>query len=451
MNWCRRITAIVAIFSVFGCAIHPPGEFEERERVEAAGSTFSSRGEQFPLTLKPSPEDCLQYAFFHNPGLQARYWEWRMAIERIPQDASPPNPVLSFDYMFSAGNMKAWDRTTLGASNDPMTNLEVPGKLRARAGKALEEAKAAGFRFEGAKFELQGRVLAAYYDLALLGESIRIAEENTALMQLVTAQAEVRVRAGISEQQDLLKAQTELDLARNALRNLESQKQPMAAKLNALLGRDIQAPLMLPDSLPGPRTLSVSDDELIRMAAERSPELKALASEAAGQEQALSLAKQAYIPDFGINIGFTGSVSQVLGGMITMPVRLEAIRAGIVEARAGMRKVQALRAQYTHDLAASFLLNLAVLRNNERQITLFEKTIIPRAGQTVELAQTAYAANRVDFGELLEAERTLIEARFTVAELRMEREKALAAVETWSAVDVEVMGRRGATAPRRRM
>ena len=449
MNWCKRIAAIVAVSSLFGCAIHPPGEFEERKRVEAARSTFSSRGEQFPLPLKPSPEDCLRYAFFHNSGLQARYWEWRMAIEQIPQDASPPNPILSFDYMFSAGNMKAWDRTALGLSNDPMTNLEVPGKLSARARKALEEAKAAGFRFEGAKFELQGRVLAAFYDFALLGESIRIAEENTVLMQLVAGQAEVRVKAGISEQQDLLKAQTELDLARNALRNLQAQEQPMTAKLNALLGREVEAPLMLPDSLPGPRTLPLSDDELIRMAAERSPELKALASDAASQEQALSLAKQAYIPDFGVNFGFSGSVSQVLGGMITIPIRLEAMRGGIEQARAGIRKVQALQTQYTHDLGASFLLNLAVLRNNERQITLFEETIIPRAEQTVQLAQTAYAANRVDFGELLEAERTLIEARFTVAELRMEREKALAAVETWSAVDVEVMGRRAAPSGRR--
>jgi outer membrane protein TolC len=422
-----------------GCAIHPRGEKEEREKIDSAGAPYLRRSEQPPLPEKPGPDDYLRYAFLSNADLEARYWTWKAAIEQVPQDASLPNAALSFDYMFSGGAMKAWDRTTLGISNDPMTNIPFPTKLATAGRRALEAARAAGLRFEGAKFLLQGSVLSTYYDLALLAESIRIQEENVALLGLIVGQAEVRVSTGISSQQDLLKAQMGLDLARNDLENLRSRLPPTAAKMNALLGRPPDAPVPLPDALSAPRPLPLSDADLIRLGSERSPELAALAREVSGREEALSLAQQAYIPDIGLSFSFTGSISQTVGGMLTIPIRLEAIQAGVEQARAGIRAAQAARTQYARDLAASFVLNLYVLRNDERQVTLFDGTIIPRARQTVQVAQTSFAVGRIPFLELLDAQRTLLDVRLTLAQLRTEREKALAAIETWSAVDVEAM------------
>ncbi|MBI4583538.1 MAG: TolC family protein [Planctomycetes bacterium] len=422
-----------------GCALHPAGEKEEREKLENLGRPYTERPEPPPLPEAPGPEDYLRFAFLNNADLEARYWEWRAAAEQILQDASPPNAAVPFSYMFSGGNMKAWDRTTLGITNDPMTNIPFPTKLATAGRRALEAARAAGRRFEGAKFLLQSQVLSTYYDLALLAESIRIQEENLALLRLINGQAAVRVQSGAAPQQDLLKSQTELDLAGNELANLRSQVPGLTARLNALIGRPASAPVPLPLTLPAPRPLPVSDEELIRLGSERSPELAALAREVAGREEALSLARQAYIPDFGLSFSFTGTVSQAAGAMLVIPLRLEAIRAGIEQARAGIRAARAARVQYERDLAASFVLNLYVLRNDERQIALFDGTIIPRARRTVQIAQTAYAANRVGFVELLDGQRTLLEARLAVAQLKMEREKALAAIETWAAIDVEAM------------
>ena len=143
--------------------------------------------------------------------------------------------------------------------------------------------------------------------------------------------------------------------------------------------------------------------------------------------------------DFGLSFTFMGSVAQTIGGMLILPTRLEAIRAGVEQARSDLRAAELARNQYQRDLAASFVLNLYVLRNNERQIRLFDGSILPRARQTVALAQTAYATNRVGFVEVLDSERTLLDVRRLLSQLRTEREKAIAAIETWSAVDVEVL------------
>ncbi len=424
-----------------GCALRPAGEDEERNRATSAGRPYEEPAAIPALDEKSTLDDYLQVAFLRNADLEARYWEWRAALEQIPQDSSFPNVSLSFSYMFSRANMKSWDRTTLGASNDPMSNIPFPTKLATAGRGALEIARAAGHRFQEAKFLLQGKVLATYYDLALLGESIRIQKENIDLLRQVLSQAEIRVRVGSANQQDLLKSQTGLEFAENDLKNLESRVPGLAAGLNALLGRAPQESLPLPASLPSPRAVAVKDSELIQIGAEKSPELAALANEVAGREEALSLAKQAYLPDFGISANITGSISQTVGAMAVLPLRLEAIRGGIEQARANLRATQAARAQYERNLAASFIFNLAVLRNDERQVELFEKSILPRVRQTVESARTSYAAGRLAFVELLDAQRTYLDVRLTLAELRMEREKSLAAIETWSTVDVEVMGR----------
>jgi outer membrane protein TolC len=432
--------AILAAALAGGCALRPSGEDDERESARQAGVPYEEKPAPPAISEKSGPEDYLAHAFLANAALEERYWEWRAALERIPQDSSFPNVAVSFSYMFSSESMKAWDRTTLGVSNDPMTNIPFPTKLATAGRAALENSQATGERFREAKFLLQKDVLWTYYDLALQGETIRVQTETLSLLRQAASQAEVRVRTGTAGQQDLLRAQTEVDLAENTLRNQESRVKALVARMNALLGRSPDQPLSLPPALPPARPLPVPDSELFQAGAQRSPELAALARDTQGRKEALSLARQAYIPDFGLSASLTGSLSKTIGAMAVLPFRLEAIHAGIEEARANLKATVAARVQYGRDLAASFTLNLTVLRNDERQIELLEKVVLPRAKQALEITQTSYAAGKATFLDLLEVQRTLLDVRLTIAEVKTEREKAVAAIETWSAVDVEVMG-----------
>jgi outer membrane protein, heavy metal efflux system len=441
------VPAVAVLSLLAGCAMRPAGEDAERRRAADAGRLFPDTVVIPPLPENPALADYLRVAFLLNADLHARYWEWRAAIERVPQDSSFPNVALPFSVMFNNQNMKLWDRTTVGLSNDPMSNIPFPTKLSTAGRQALDVARAAGLRFEAAKFGLQDKVVSAYDDLALLAESLRIQQQNVDLLRLMARLAANRARTGAGGQEELLKAQTALDLAVNDLENLKSQVAPDTAKLNALIGRPAADPLPLPDKLPALRPLPVADADLIRLGSERSPELQALAREVAGKEQALSLAKQAYIPDFGLSASITGSIAQTLGGMLVLPTRLQAIRGGIEEARANLKAASAARAQYERDLAASFVLNLYVVRNDERQIKLFDETIIPRARQTIELAQTSYSTGKIPFAEVVEAERELLNARLVTAQLRVERDKALAAIESWSAMDAAAMKPPAATPP----
>jgi hypothetical protein len=437
----KRLTtrAAIALLALGACVAHPPGEREERERALKVGEQFDEQLAPPRLPDHPGAEDYLHAAFLANGELRQRYWEWRSAIERIPQDASPPNAALTFAYLFGDGHMNAWDRTTLGITNDPMTNISLPSKLAIAGRKALEVARAAGLRFEAAKFRLQAQTLSLYYDLALHAELLRAQEARLALLSMADAGASAGASTGADGQTDLLRISTELDLARNDLANLHSELPPLVARLNALVGRAPDASVPLPDSLPEPRPMRATDDEILHAAAERSPELAALDREIAGREEALELARKARLPDINLSFSITGSISQTLGGMLVLPTRTEAIEGGIEQARADLRAAQAARIQYSRDLTASFVLDLYVLRNAERQIVLFHDVIVPRAQLLAQTSLSSIASGHSPLANALGAQRMLLDARLTLAMLRVEREKALTAIETWTEIDVEAL------------
>ena len=431
----RNLVLLLALASP-ACAVHIPGEREERER--ALSELAALEPETPPPELPPEPtlHDYLRTAFHADAALRRAYWEWRAALERIPQEASPPNVALSFDYLFSDEHMSSWDRTTLGLSNDPSEMIPAPSKLAAAGRRALEEARAAGLRFEAAKFRLQAGVTSLYADLALHGELIQLQQEEVGLLALQAGEADAQLASGAS-QDDSVRRQTALELARLELENLHAQMPILTARMNALLGRAPDAPVPLPAALPEPPALGARDDELLARVAERSPELAALAREVSGREEALDLAQQAEIPDFGFSLSLTGSVERMVGGMLTLPVRREAIAGGIAEADALLHAAQAAREQYGRDLAAAAVLDLVVLRNAERQAALFREVLLPRAELLARSAEAGLSSGQADLGAVLAARSELLEARRTLAQLQTERIKALAAIESASDLDVD--------------
>lgn len=420
------------------CAIHPEGEDAERDRAAAYGSAYARSLDERELPVLgagATAADYVRHALLANGELEQRYYEWVAALERIPQEASPPGTLaLSFSHMLDGG-ASAWDRTTLALQTDPMENLPLPSKLETAGRRALEEARAAGLRFDEMRYELQRRVLVACAELALLDEVAGIAEENAALIELLAAVAEPRARGGLAPQQDLVKLQRELDLARNELRNLRAGAPGLQAELNALLGREPQAPVTA--VWPLQRALEGTDEQLLARIAQRNPRLLGLDHELAGGEQGLELARQEYLPDFALSAGIVGSVSQFVGGMLTLPfLRREAIEGGIAQARAELAAIAALRRQAGLDLAARAVLELYLLRNLDRQLELYAGSLLPRTEQLVDLSRAAYTAGQVPLVELLESQRMLLEVRRVAAQLRAERVKALAELEALSASDL---------------
>jgi outer membrane protein, heavy metal efflux system len=435
-----------ALILLPGCVLAPAGTKGEEAELQKMGASLAFETRREDRTLPEivgelTWQDALRRAFLANGELEAAYFEWEAALARIPQVANWPNTNVAptFGYMFSSERMKSFDRASLSVGFDPMENLSFPTKT-AQAGKvALEEARAARERFLAKKFELQEKVLKAYLELSLHAEKLRIQRDNVALLKLLADTAGDRVRAGGS-QQDFLRAQTQYRLAENELGNIESEHRVMTAALNGLLARDPAATIALPAGPPAPRPLPADDAALIAAAVDRNPELAALARQVSGRREALELARMAYIPDINPAAAFTGGVSQAISAMVVLPTTIPEIKGRIREARAMRDAAEAQLRQARRDRAARFVAALVVLRNSERQAALFRDAILPQAQQVLASARDLYATGGGSFSDLIEAQRTLLDVRFMVAEAQIEREKRLAELEMLAGVDVETIG-----------
>jgi cobalt-zinc-cadmium efflux system outer membrane protein len=417
--------------------------------LNAAAPPFEPRIEARQLPELPavvSWQDALSRAFLANGELESSYFEWKGAFARIDQVATWPNSnvALSFGYLFSPGNMKTWDRTTIGAGFDSSMNLSLPVKTRTAGKVALDAAREAGDRFRAVKFDLQRRVLEAYLDLALTEELIRIERDNLIFLKLLSDSAADRAEAG-GPMQDLFKALIESETAQNDLAGLEAKAQSMRGELNGMLGRDASAPLSLPPELPAPRRVTADDAALIAVAVSQNPELAALAQQVAGRSDAVELARLAYLPDIIPSASITGSVSQSLGAMLMVPTKLPAIRAAIDEAQVMTRSTEAMLRQTTQDRAARFVADLYLMRNAERESQLYRARIVPAARQLVSSSRNAYAAGTIVFADLIDSERMFISVRRMVAQAQIEREQRLAELEALAGVDIETLGRQANT------
>ena len=437
------IVLVALVVGPNGCVLAPRGWRDEKNRATETGRGYDKPFEERTvpqLPDQPSWRDVLHRAFFANGDLEAAYFEWAAALSRVPQVAEYPNTNIapSFSYLFSGDQMKAWDRTTIGVGFDPMENLSFPTKV-AKAGEiAFEQARAAAKKFEAAKFELQRKVLTAYLELVMHEEKIRIQTENVSLLRLLAQSAADRVQAGGS-QQDLLRAQTQHQLAENELETMKAQHMGMKAMLNGLLALPADAPLNLPPGIPAPRHVDFDDARLIAAATHNSPDLQRLAHDVAGRSDALELARMAYIPDINPLAAFTGNTSQMIGAMIVLPTTIHEIRGRIDEARATLRASQAVLRQTRSDRAANFVSTLYTMRNAERQAEVLRQTILPLAEQAVETAREGYTTGRGSFPDVIEAQRTLLDVRVMIVDVQIERELRLAEMENLAGVDIETL------------
>jgi outer membrane protein TolC len=362
-------------------------------------------------------------------------------VERVGIASAYPNSnlMLGFSYAFSPESMKTFDRMTFSAGVDAMENLAFPSKV-AQAGKvALDQARAAGERFRGAKFDLQKRVLTDWAEYGLLAERLRSQRRETDLSRLMYSTAGARISAG-GAQQELLRAEAELRRAESATRDLEAQLAAGRAVLNGMLGRDAAASLE-PESMAGAaRPIPVDDATLLQVAAERNPELTAMARDVEGRADALELARIRWIPDINPSLAFTGNLMQVVGAAVVLPTATARIGGAIREAEADLRGMEAALRQARLDRGAAVVGTLVALRNADRQAAVFERTVVPLTERACDAARREYSAGGGSYEGVLGAERDLLAARLVAAEARAMRETRLAELEALLGTDIETLG-----------
>jgi cobalt-zinc-cadmium efflux system outer membrane protein len=382
--------------------------------------------------------DYILYAAANNPGLEAAFNRWKAAVHRIPQARALPDPRFSYTHFIRSietrsGAIENWFR--LGQTFPWLS------KLTLRRDVATEAAKAAQSRYEAERLKLFFSVKDAYYEHYYRGRAVRVLEENVQLVKYLESVARAKFSTGGAEHSDVIRAQVELGQLEDRLRTLVALRKPIVARLNAALNRPTDAPLPVPKEI-AEESVVAKDDDIIAALKSNSPELQALTADAARERAAIDLAKKNYYPDITLQgelIGVreaspprpssSGEDPVAVTVALNIPIWYGKYSAQVKEAVAGHIAATKGLHDRENQLTATLQLALYNFRDAGRKIRLYRDALLPKARQSLKVTQQGFEAAKVDFLDLIDAERTLLEFELSYERALVDRAQRLAEIE----------------------
>jgi outer membrane protein TolC len=310
-----------------------------------------------------------------------------------------------------------------------MQEFPGPGKLRLQAKAASAESQARYFDFENAALQAAFAVKRSCAQLWFLDEKIRINREMLRLLSDLEQSARGQNAVGKVTLQDVYRAQIEQDRLAAEIENLEDSRAPLLAELKGALGMTPGQP-----DPPGPGRFEAAapdpaPEEILATAFARNPRLKAMEAEVRRAQASLDLAYKAKVPDFSLGLMADAKLAPVLYRPLagaTLPVWRDKIAAEIAAAQAGERAAEARLTAGQIALAVDFAEKSYDYREISRNLSLLGQQLIPKAQKSLEIARSGYLSSQIDFFNLMDAERTLLEFRLSEVQARTERELAVA-------------------------
>ncbi|MBX3325445.1 MAG: TolC family protein [Nitrospira sp.] len=365
-----------------------------------------------------------------SPELKAARERWEAGQAVVPQVQTLPDPRLQIGYQRMPMVPPVVEGVMYGVGQD----IPFPGKLKLKGEVAQRDAERLEQEYNATRLRLVAALKQVYYDLHFIHKSIDVVERNKALLTQFEKTAKARYSVGQAAQQDVFRAQVEISRVLDRLAVLDQQKESLHAAINRLLNRPPDGPLGTPEEVHS-TLLTLPLQELNRRANEFSPALLATAKGIDRSEQAVSLARRQFYPDFDVTaLGIRNDKINDNGYQIMVGIKIPLFygtkqKQGVREAVANLESAREDFAAARQDLLFQVKDGFVQAQRAERLITILRDAIIPQATLGLQAAQAGYAVGKVDFLTLLNSLLTLQDSQLELHSEMVNHEKALARLE----------------------
>jgi len=295
------------------------------------------------------------------------------------------------------------------------------GKLGLKEKIAQQEAKVVEQELRAKEREIISMVKMAYADLFMAQRAIEILREQLEIMRTIIGATEARYRVGRVTQQDVFKALLEQSELMNQLIVAEQESSTAEVKLNSAMYRPPRTPVQVPADLTLPEVASTPSG-LDELALANRPELRGAEREIERAERMYELAdKNRKFPDFMLGWDYMRMPTEMkqkdrYAAMVNITIpfspwtigrRNYEVEETLAEIRAAKSNRDATRNMTLKQVGES----QAKVQAAKRSVQLYREGLLSQAELSFRSALTAYQTGRVEFVNLLEAERALREAR----------------------------------------
>lgn len=382
-------------------------------------------------------EQAIAVALEKSPVLAASSSRASASAAARSQAGALPNPELSLEAENIYGDYDGFENAevTYGISQ----LVELPGKRGNRMKIADAEKEKSHFARDAAQLDLIYGVTVAYADLAAVQQDVHILGEEHNLASEVLESVAAKVEAGREPPIQKNKAEIERTASQIALerarRTLNAKKQA----LSALMGGGLGDFVVTIGSLPIPTDPEPLETYLTRLP--HTPDVKRLEAEVVKAKSSLSLEKANAIPDPTFDIGvrdFREDDSHALVAGVSIPIPVFNMnRAGIQRATHDLNAVQSDHQGAQLSLEASLTEIYGNFSSAYSETVALKNAVLPGAEEAFQFAREGYEAGKFGYLDVLDAQRTLFDARKQFNQSILDYHRQRAAIERMTALHLK--------------
>ncbi len=380
------VCVTILLTAMGGCTMMPHGAeaLNRRAREEGAAYRTPAAMQNIPaLPKKPDADELVSYALVRSPQVEAAYWRFRAALEKIPQAGTQmTTPMLSGGAQLANGSAGAGS-FSLGVANMGSSDIRWPTKPATDAKIALQRARAAEQQFRGAQVLLRQEVLTAWYQLIATRQLIRDAQRQISMYKALAEIAKVRLATDRGSAVRTIHTLTEISQIKLKLSALRREAMTDQIRLNLLLDRQPHIPILTPAHLPTILGHLPVLATIIRRALRRNPGLLERRRLLLAAQTAVERAKMQYIPNFdlGATTSLDGAMQDLSAAIMFPVVRYRAIHASIRQAMFDTFHTESRISENRNQLEQRLAIDLVTMRNDGQQVAIINGRLLPRLHQ----------------------------------------------------------------------
>ncbi len=266
----------------------------------ALGSWLAVIGQQYSDSLLRY----IEIAAKNNPSVQQKFTEYQVALQKIPQVGSLPDPELSLGVFLKPMELVSGNQV---ADIRLMQMFPWFGVLKNAEDEMSLIANAKFELFRDAKLQVFYDVQRTWYELYKIQKEINISEKNIEILKIIERLALVRFKSATSGSTgliDLYRIQIETGELENNIALLKNQELSTIALFNSYLNRPPVVPVFTPEIL-APDSLefsliAVSDSMLVK-----NPILNMLEFEKQSVEARKKMVTRMGYPMVGVGLNYS--------------------------------------------------------------------------------------------------------------------------------------------------
>ena len=375
-------------------------------------------GQDAPLTFQST----LELAVANNLDLAAARRGRAVREAELQAAGQHPNP----DVTFESTKDTPHQTLLLGIPFEPW-------KRSHRMDVAREQLKLADIEDASALQRLRREVRMAFYGLLGADEAATLAGSMVEVASRVHEVAQARFEEGAAPRLDVMQAELGLRRARTDLELARSARASAQAELNALLNRKATDPLAVKGDIADGAVLP-SVDQVTAAAAAGNAELRTAEAEVAIEDRRLGLLKAERIPTPTFSVGAVFDapgefdVGYHAGVSLALPLfdrNQGQIAGSLVRGEQARLRRDALRRSVEAKAFAAHARAVA----QRAQVAAYRETLVPTATTIESLAEEGYRLGRSPVLAVLDAQRTLRDAKSEYLGALLSFQSALADLE----------------------